>query len=81
MGNRLNTPMVSVVMPTYNRAHIIGDSIQSVLDQTFPDFELIIVDDGSSDDTETVVGGFNDPRMRYIYQENKGGKTIELYSV
>lgn len=68
----MSTPEVSIVMPTYNRAHLIGESIQSVLDQTFQDFELIIVDDGSSDDTEAVVKRFNDPRIRYIYQQNKG---------
>lgn len=68
----MSNPKVSVVIPTYNRAHLIGESIQSVLDQTFQDFELIIVDDGSSDDTEAVVGRFDDPRIRYIYQENKG---------
>jgi glycosyltransferase involved in cell wall biosynthesis len=67
-----SSPKVSVIIPTYNRAHLIGESIQSVLDQTFQDFELIIVDDGSSDDTETVVKGFEDPRIRYIYQENRG---------
>lgn len=68
----MSNPKVSVVIPTYNRAHLIGESIQSVLAQTFPDFQLIIVDDGSSDGTETVVKGFNDPRIRYIYQENRG---------
>ena len=65
-------PRVSVIITTYNRAHLVSQAIQSVLDQTFRDFELIIVDDGSSDDTEAVVRGFNDPRIRYIYQENKG---------
>jgi glycosyltransferase involved in cell wall biosynthesis len=65
-------PVVSVVIPTYNRAHLIGESIHSVLDQTYGDFELVVVDDGSSDDTEAVVRRFHDPRIRYIYQENQG---------
>lgn len=65
-------PKVSVVIPSYNRAHLIGESIQSVLDQTYQDFELIVVDDGSSDNTEDVVRGFNDSRISYTYQDNKG---------
>lgn len=69
---KARNPTVSVITPTYNRASLIGESIQSVLAQTFPDFELLIVDDGSSDHTEAVVRGFKDPRIRYIYQDNKG---------
>lgn len=57
-------------MPTYNRALSIGRAIESVLSQTFTDFELIIVDDGSVDDTAQVVAGYGDERIRYIYQEN-----------
>ncbi len=65
-------PKVSVVIPTYNRAHLIAESIQSALDQAFTDFELIVVDDGSTDNTKEVVDSFQDPRIRYFYQENKG---------
>jgi glycosyltransferase involved in cell wall biosynthesis len=65
-------PTISVIIPTYNRAHLIGASIASVLAQTYTDFELIVVDDGSTDDTEQQVHGFNDPRITYINQENKG---------
>ena len=50
-----NVPKVSVIIPTYNRAHLIGRAIQSVLNQTYSDFELIIVDDRSTDNTEKVV--------------------------
>lgn len=63
---------VSVIIPTYNRAHFLAEAIQSVLDQTFTDFELIIVDDGSTDNTEDIVMKFKDPRIRYINQENSG---------
>ena len=66
-------PKVSVIIPTYNRAHLIGRSIQSVLNQTYQDFEIIIVDDGSTDDTEDVIRNFNDSRIIYIrHKENKG---------
>ena len=50
-------PTVSAIIPTYNRAHLIGRAIQSVLDQTYQDFELIVVDDGSTDNTEEVLVG------------------------
>jgi len=67
-------PTVSVVIPTYNRAHLIGMSIQSVLDQTYQDFEIIVVDDGSTDNIEEVVRSFSDPRIKYVkHQENRGG--------
>ncbi len=65
-------PKVSVVIPTYNRAHVLGEAMQSVLDQTFDGFELIVVDDGSTDNTKEVVASFGDPRIKYIYQENRG---------
>ncbi|MCL6557363.1 MAG: glycosyltransferase [Firmicutes bacterium] len=67
-------PTVSVIIPTYNRAHLIGRAIRSVLEQTYQDFEIIVVDDGSSDNTEEVVKSFNDPRIRYIrHEQNRGG--------
>jgi glycosyltransferase involved in cell wall biosynthesis len=65
------SPKVSVIIPTYNRAHLVGKAIQSVLDQTFSDFEVIVVDDGSTDNTRKVVSQFKD-KVRYIYQDNKG---------
>lgn len=64
--------MVSVIIPTYNRANKIRKSIDSVLGQTYTDFELLIIDDGSSDDTKTVVESIPDPRVKYFYQENSG---------
>ncbi|QPM67313.1 glycosyltransferase family 2 protein [Atribacter laminatus] len=67
-------PTVSVIIPTYNRAHLIDRAIQSVLNQTYQDFELIIVDDGSSDNTEEVVKKIQDNRIYYYkHDKNKGG--------
>lgn len=63
--------MVSVIIPTYNRSRMVREAIGSVLDQSFEDFELIVVDDGSSDQTETVVRGFGQ-RVIYERQENRG---------
>jgi glycosyltransferase involved in cell wall biosynthesis len=65
-------PIFSVVIPTHNRVHLIERAISSVLAQTCTDFELIVVDDGSSDDTKTVVERTGDPRIRYVYQQNAG---------
>lgn len=63
---------VSIITITYNRAHLIGDTIQSVLNQTYTDFEHIIIDDGSTDNTEEVVKNFNDERIRYYHvKKNK----------
>ncbi len=64
--------MVSVIIPTYNRGAIIEKSIRSVLNQTYKDFELIIVDDGSSDNTREVVEAIGDERIKYHYQQNAG---------
>jgi len=65
-------PAFSIVMPTYNRADSIGKTLEACLAQTVGDFELLVVDDGSSDDLETAVAKFNDPRIQYIHQENAG---------
>ena len=64
---------VSVLIPTYNRAYIISDALDSVLKQTYRDFEIIIVDDGSSDGTRDVVEGFRSEKIRYLtHQLNRG---------
>lgn len=63
---------VSVIIPSYNTGRYLAEAIQSVLDQTYQDFEIIIVDDGSTDDTGEVVRQFDDSRVHYIWQANKG---------
>ena len=67
-----NTDLISVIIPTYNRAHLIKRSVESVLNQTYKNLELIIVDDGSTDDTKKVIKSLNDERIIYIYQSNQG---------
>ena len=64
-------PFFSIIIPTYNRAHIIHRPIDSIIAQTFTDWELIIVDDGSIDDTKSIVDLYQDERIRYVRQENK----------
>ena len=67
------TPFFSVIIPVYNRAEDLGQAIRSVLAQSEQDFEIIVVDDGSSDDPQSVTGSFADPRIRFHRQANRGG--------
>jgi glycosyltransferase involved in cell wall biosynthesis len=69
----MKPPFFSVIVPTYNRSALLINTIESVLDQTFQDFELIVIDDGSTDDThERVNSFFESANIRYIYQKNQG---------
>lgn len=65
-------PLVSVVIATYNRARYIRESVESVLNQTFADLEVLVVDDGSTDETLEVLGGIDDDRLRVIHKGNGG---------
>ena len=65
------TPRVSIVIPTYNRSTIVRRAVDSVFAQTFHDFEVLVVDDGSSDNTRDALSGYDD-RLRYIFQKNQG---------
>ncbi|MCC6457183.1 MAG: glycosyltransferase family 2 protein [Caldilineaceae bacterium] len=67
------SPIFSIIMPTHNRAHLVGRAIQSVLNQTLTDFELIVVDDASSDETATIAESFADERMIYLRQSSNQG--------
>lgn len=69
--------MISVILPTYNRADIISKSVNSVLKQTYTDFELLVIDDGSNDNTEEIIKKFNDRRIRYIKNDtDKHGPAV-----
>lgn len=64
--------MFSVVIPLYNKELSVKSTVQSVLNQSFSDFEIVIVNDGSTDNSVEVVEGFDDPRIRIIHQKNQG---------
>ena len=68
----MTNPRISVVMPVYHVQAYIEEAIQSVLDQTFNDFELVIVDDGGSDNSIKIARTFSDPRIRILSQPNRG---------
>jgi hypothetical protein len=69
----MHSALVSVVIPAYNQAAFVGEAIQSVLDQTYSNFEIILVNDASLDHTNEVVKQFDDPRLRYIVHEKNLG--------
>ncbi|NDI15555.1 MAG: glycosyltransferase family 2 protein, partial [Actinobacteria bacterium] len=74
MNNTLVLPEVSVILATFNRQNLVGRAIQSVLLQDFPGFELIVVDDGSTDQSAEVISALRlkDSRVNYIFQQNQG---------
>lgn len=66
--------LFSIITPTFNRSNMIGKAIESVINQTYANWEMIIIDDGSTDDTAQVIKNFtlNDQRIKYFYQNNQG---------
>lgn len=68
-------PEVSVIIPTYNRANLLPRTIKSVLNQTYQDFEIIIVDDASTDNTKEIVYGFHDDRIGYVKLSKNSGSS------
>lgn len=76
-----NSPTVSVILPVYNGADYVRFAIESVLAQTFRDFELIIVDDGSTDGTAQIVSSYGDNRIRYFKKDNGGVATAVNYGL
>ncbi|OLO37190.1 hypothetical protein BTR23_13760 [Alkalihalophilus pseudofirmus] len=74
-------PAISLIMPVYNGERFLRDSIKSILNQSFNDFELIIINDGSHDRTEEIIQSFNDPRICYVKQENKGKSNARNHGI
>jgi len=76
-------PKVSVIIPTYNRAPVLPDALESLSKQSYQDFEVIVVDDGSTDNTHAVVETYckKDSRIKYFYQENKERSAARNYGI
>lgn len=73
---------ISIIIPTYNRAHLILKSIQSVLKQTYNNIEVLIIDDGSTDNTSNLVNNLNDSRIKYFkLNKNKGGSFARNFGI
>jgi len=68
----MTKPFFSVIIPTHNRQNLFKIALDSVLGQTFPDYEVIVVDDGSTDNTKQIVNSLNCKQLHYFYQKNKG---------
>lgn len=80
----MNNPLVSIIIPTFNRAYLISETLDSLLEQTYPNWECIIVDDGSTDNTEDIVGEYlkKDSRFQYHHRPKnrlKGGNAARNY--
>jgi glycosyltransferase involved in cell wall biosynthesis len=71
---------VSVIIPTYNRATVLEDAVESVLNQTFQNFEFLIIDDGSTDHTHQVVEKYRD-KIKYLFQINKGPAAARNFGI
>ena len=68
----INSPLVTVIVPAYNAELYVSETIQSVLEQTFCNWELIVINDGSSDNTHEIIASFDDERIRLVDQDNRG---------
>lgn len=74
-------PFISICIFTYNRAHLLSDTIKSCLEQNYENFEIIIADDGSTDNTSEVVREFNDPRIKYYFKEHSNAPDTRNFAL
>ena len=72
------TPRVSVIVPTHNRADLLPRAVDSILAQTYGDYEMVIVDDCSADNTQDVIAGFSDPRIRSFRHDRNRGQSAAI---
>ncbi len=79
----MNKPLISCITPTFNRAHLLPRAIESTINQSYQDWEMIIVDDGSEDNSEEVVRGYieKDERIKYFKNPGKGGNAARNYGI
>jgi glycosyltransferase involved in cell wall biosynthesis len=77
-NNGEKTPAVTVLMPMYNSAPFLGEAVDSILGQTFSDFELLIIDNDSTDNGPEIIKGYRDPRIRYVKNERNIGLAASL---
>src|SRR5579872_7316513 len=78
MSDNPPAPLVSVILPAYNSALYIREAIESILDQTYKNLEILVYDDCSSDDTVQIIEGYHDPRVRLFRKERNTGYTESL---
>ncbi|HEY9006038.1 glycosyltransferase family 2 protein [Ohtaekwangia sp.] len=74
----MNTPRITVLMPVYNAAPFLREAVDSILQQTFRDFEFLIIDDGSTDDSAAIIESYTDPRIRFILNDGNIGISATL---
>ena len=74
-------PQVSVIIPTYNRSVLVKEAVESVLAQTLGDLEVLVIDDGSTDDTRKTIEAIEDKRVRYFYKENGGASSARNLAI
>ncbi|MHC4616154.1 MAG: glycosyltransferase [Planctomycetota bacterium] len=77
----IDNPLVSVIMPAYNADEYIAEAIESVLIQNYRNFELVVVNDGSTDDTENIVTHFKDDKIKYFYKPNSGAASARNFAI
>lgn len=81
MTPNVQQPLVSVIIPSYNRAAVVKKAVESVLSQSYDRLELLLIDDGSTDETRAVIESIDDPRLHYVYQTNAGACAARNHGV